>query len=78
MAKITTERQYDVVMKRIEDLAPLFDDNTPLSDPNVIEYQILSDLIEEYEEEHYPIPMPSRTDSSHWPTTRETAYATAK
>lgn len=78
MAKITTERQYDVVMKRIEDLAPLFDDNTPLSDPNVIEYQILSDLIEEYEEEHYPIPMPSRADSPHWPTTRETAYATAK
>lgn len=59
MAEIKTEQQYNAVMKRIEQLAPLFDDNTPLTDPNVIEYQLLSDLVEEYEEEHYPIDVPS-------------------
>lgn len=59
MAEIKTEQQYNAVMKRIEQLAPLFDDNTPLTDPNVIEYQLLSDLVEEYEEEHYPIGVPS-------------------
>lgn len=59
MATIKTEQQYNVVMKRIEELAPLFDDSTPPTDPNVIEYQLLSNLVEEYEEEHYPIAVPS-------------------
>ena len=61
MAKIHTEAEYEAAMARIEELAPLFDDTTPLTDPKVIEYQLLSDLVEEYEEEHYPISTPSLT-----------------
>lgn len=59
MAKIKNESEYNAAVKRIEELAPLFDDNSPLSDPNLIEYKLLSDLVEEYEEEHYPITSPS-------------------
>ncbi len=55
MAKIKTNIEYEAVIKRIEELAPLFDDTTPLSSPIVIEYRLLSDLAEEYEEKHYPI-----------------------
>ena len=42
-------------MARIEELLPLVDDNTPKDDKNLIELDLLSGLIEEYEEEHYPI-----------------------
>lgn len=59
MAKIKTEDEYSAAVKRIEELAPLFDDNSPMTDPNLIEYKLLSDLVEEYEEEHYPIASPS-------------------
>lgn len=59
MAKIKTENEYNAAIKRIEKLAPMFDDNSPMSDPNLIEYQLLSDLVEEYEEEHYPIASPT-------------------
>lgn len=59
MAKIKTESEYNAAIKRIEELAPLFDDNAPMTDPNLIEYKLLSDLVEEYEDEHYPIASPS-------------------
>lgn len=59
MARIKTENEYNAAVKRIEELAPLFDDNSPMTDPNLIEYKLLSDLVEEYEEEHYPIASPS-------------------
>lgn len=49
------ESEYKAAIKRIEELSSLFDDNSPLSDPNLIEYKALSDLVEEYEEEYYPI-----------------------
>lgn len=59
MAKIKTTSEYNAVIKRIEELAPQFDDSTPVNDPIVIEYKLLSELAEEYEEEHYPIEPPS-------------------
>lgn len=59
MARIKNETEYNALMKRVEELAPQFDDSTPTSDPKVIEYVMLSNLIEEYEEEHYPIQTPS-------------------
>lgn len=59
MAKIKSETEYNAIMNRIEELAPQFDDSTPLTDPKVIEYKLLSDLAEEYEDEHYPIEQPS-------------------
>ena len=49
-------------MERIEELLPLVDDNTPLNDKNLIELDLLSELVADYEEEHYPIKSPSLVD----------------
>lgn len=55
MAKIQNETAYKATMERIEELLPLVNDGTPLSDRNLIELDLLSALGEEYEDEYYPI-----------------------
>ena len=60
MTKIQNETAYKATMERIEELLPLVDDNTPLSDKNLIELDLLSGLVEE--DEHYPIKSPSLAD----------------
>ena len=62
MTKIQNETAYKATMERIEELLPLVDDNTPLSYKNLIELDLLSGLVEEYEDEHYPIKSPSLAD----------------
>jgi HTH-type transcriptional regulator/antitoxin HigA len=62
MAKIQNETAYKAAMERIEELLPMVDDNTPLTDRNLIELDLLSGLVEEYEDEHYPIKTPSLVD----------------
>lgn len=62
MAKIENKAAYDATMARIEELLPLVDDNTPKSDKNLIELELLSELAEEYEEKNYPIESPSLID----------------
>ena len=59
MAKIETERQYMATMERIEELLPLVTDETLLSDKNLIELELLSNLVADYDEEHFPIKTPS-------------------
>lgn len=61
MTKVTKE-QYEFALARIEELLPLVDDDTPLTDRNLIELDLLSGLVEEYEDEHYPIKSPSLVD----------------
>ncbi|MDO5130759.1 MAG: XRE family transcriptional regulator [Prevotellaceae bacterium] len=55
MAHIKNEAAYRVALQRIDELLPLVDDETPTSDKNYIELDMLSDMVEEYEEIHYPI-----------------------
>jgi hypothetical protein len=62
MAKIQNETAYKAAMERIEELLPLVDDNTPLNDKNLIELDLLSELVADYEDEHYPIKSPSLVD----------------
>ena len=62
MAKIQNETAYKAAMERIEELLPLVDDNTPLNDKNLIELHLLSELVADYEDEHYPIKSPSLVD----------------
>ena len=62
MAKIETEEQYDAIMSRIDELLEIVDDGMPTNDKNVVELIVLSDLIEEYEDIHYPIGTPSLKD----------------
>jgi HTH-type transcriptional regulator / antitoxin HigA len=59
MADIKDERQYDVLIERIEELLPLVSNETPADDRNLVELDIISDLVEEYEEKHYPIEIPT-------------------
>lgn len=59
MAKIQNETAYRAAMERIEELLPLVGDETPVDDKNLIELDLLSGLVSDYEDEHYPITKPS-------------------
>ena len=59
MAQIKEERQYNAIMKRIDDLFFETGENTPSNDPRLVELDLLSELVEEYEKEHFPIETPS-------------------
>lgn len=59
MAMIQNETAYRAVMERIEELLPLVGDETPVDDKNLIELDLLSGLVSDYEDEHYPITKPS-------------------
>ena len=58
MSKISKE-QYEFALTRIEELLPMVDDNTPANDRNAIELTMMSDVVIEYENEHYPIGKPT-------------------
>lgn len=58
MAKIT-KKQYEFALSRIEELLPLVDDSTPTNDRNAIELTMISDVVIDYEKEHYPIGKPT-------------------
>lgn len=55
MEKIETKLQYEAAVKRVEELLPLIDDNTPLSDPNSIELEKLSNMVADYSDLHFAI-----------------------
>ncbi|GHT01815.1 transcriptional regulator [Bacteroidia bacterium] len=60
MSKNTiTKAQYEFALARIEELLPLVSDNTPANDKNAIELDLISNIVWEYEEEHYPIEQPT-------------------
>ena len=44
MTKIENEAQYEWAMQRIEELLPLVDEKTPITDRNSIEWGLLSNL----------------------------------
>ena len=58
MTKITKE-QYQFALTRIEELLPLVNDNTPANDRHAVELTLMSDVVIEYEKEHYPIGKPT-------------------
>ena len=58
MAKITKE-QYEFALARIEELLPMVNDNTPVNDRNAVELTMMSDIVIDYEKEHYPIAKPT-------------------
>lgn len=61
MAHIKDEKQYKVVMARINQLFFETDENTPSDDPRLQELDLLSALIGEYEKEHYAIEVASQS-----------------
>lgn len=62
MTKIENQAQYEWAVKRVEELLPLVDENTPISDPNSIELELLSNLVADYSDEHYALGEPTLVD----------------
>lgn len=58
MNKINKE-QYEFALARIEELLPLVDDNTPANNKNAVELTLMSDIVIDYEKEHFPIGKPT-------------------
>jgi HTH-type transcriptional regulator/antitoxin HigA len=62
MAKIENREQYEWAVRRVEELLPLVDDNTPAGDANSIELELLSNLVADYSDEHFALGEPSLVD----------------
>ena len=62
MTKIENREQYEWAVARVEQLLPLVDDNTPRTDPNSIELELLSNLVADYSEENFSIGKPALGD----------------
>ena len=56
---IKSEAAYRAALKRVEQLEDLVDDESSIMDENALELDMLIDMIEEYEDIHYPIGKPS-------------------
>lgn len=54
-----TKEMYEYASARIEELLPLTSEGTPAEDPNMIQLSIYSDVVERYEQIHYPIEVPT-------------------
>lgn len=59
MAKIKSEAAYRAALERIEELLPLVNDETPVDNKYYLELDMISDMVEEYEEVYYPIGKPT-------------------
>ena len=59
MGAIKNKVQYDATCKRIEELLKVVGNDTPESDKDFIELDLLSDLVADYEEKYYPVQAPS-------------------
>lgn len=59
---IENDAQYNWALNKIEELLPRVSDDTPSDNPDYIELVLISSLVEEYEDEHYPIGTPSLID----------------
>ncbi len=59
MKKEITKEQYELALSKIEELLPQVDDSTPKSDAKYVELTLMSDIVIEYESEHFPIEKPT-------------------
>jgi len=62
LTKIKNELEYEVASSRIEELLTKVNNQTPESDKSLIELSLLSNLVTDYEVEHYPIKTPTLAD----------------
>ena len=59
MRTIKTEKEYEAIVARIEELLLVVGNKTPTTDSNFIELDVLSDLVADFEESNYPIAKPT-------------------
>ncbi|WP_088653541.1 hypothetical protein [Geofilum rhodophaeum] len=57
-----TEQEYNIACKRLEEIIDLVDDEAPEDDPLWQELVYVSRIIGAYEEEHYPIGLPTKLE----------------
>ena len=55
MTQIKTEIEYNAAKERIEELLLVVTEDTPMVDENSKELVLLSNLVADYDEVHYPI-----------------------
>lgn len=58
MTKIETSVQYKATCERMEELLKIVDNNTPSDNKDFVELDLISNLIADYEEEHFPVGKP--------------------
>ena len=59
MAEIENESQYEALIERIEELLKIVSNDTPVTDRYFLELDVISNLVEEYEEKYYPVEIPT-------------------
>lgn len=63
MAEIRNQIEYESIAERIEELLKVVGNETSMKDRRrMIELDLLSDMLADYEEIHYPIEIPSLTE----------------
>lgn len=62
MAHIKTEKEHTAIMARIDQLFWETNENTPADDPRLVELDMLSALVEEYEKEVCQIKPPTLSE----------------
>ena len=62
MTRIQNELQYQSAMARIEELLKIVNNDTPVEDKDSVELVLLSELVADYEDVHYPIEKTTLTD----------------
>ncbi|WP_461533301.1 helix-turn-helix domain-containing protein [Sinomicrobium sp.] len=59
---IRTDREYNIIVERIETLLQNPDHIENENSPGYVELNLLSDLVADYEEQNYPVKKPSLID----------------
>lgn len=62
MAKIKSEKQYDLIVERIEEILKLTSNEEATPEYLLAELDVLGDLAEGYETEHFAVSMPAFSD----------------
>ena len=62
MASIKNNQQYEKALERVEELLQVVGNDTPNYSKDFVELDILSELVAEYEEAHFPVKKPSLPD----------------
>lgn len=57
--KIMKEQEYNKALEKVELLLKKVGNNTSVHDSDFIELNKISDLVADYEEEHFPVPKPT-------------------
>ncbi len=63
MVQIKTEQQYQAACSRINELLKVVGNDTPANDKNLLELDLISDLVADYEAKYYPVTAPTLAET---------------